>query len=171
LAQDGSSHSTPIVVASILGVHGVAGQVRVRAQSDVPDRFDVGQVLYLGDTPYHIESSDPLPRNLILIKFREVGTPEEARLLQGLTLTINQPSPVPLTEGEYFHYQLMGLRVQTEDGEDLGTLTEILETGSNDVYIVTGPGGSILLPALSQVVLAVDLAQGLMVVHLLEGLR
>ena len=65
----------------------------------------------------------------------------------------------------------MGLRVQTDEGEDLGTLTEILETGSNDVYVVNGPGGSVLLPALSQVIRSVDLDRGLMTVHLLEGLR
>ena len=74
-------------------------------------------------------------------------------------------------EDEYFHYQLLGMSVRTEDGEALGALEEILETGSNDVYVVRGPGGEVLVPALATVVLQVDVDGAEMVVRLPEGLR
>ncbi len=81
-------------------------------------------------------------------------------------------SEVPSAEeGEYFHYELLGLKVRTVEGEDLGEVAEILETGSNDVYVVRGAAGEILVPALSKVVREIDIASGLMVVDLPEGLR
>ena len=76
-----------------------------------------------------------------------------------------------MPEGEYFHYQLIGLQVLTESGERLGEISEIIITGSNDVYVVSGADGEILLPALNQVIRAVDLERGLMTVRLMEGLR
>ncbi len=171
MVQDGASPFEPVTVATILGVHGVFGEVRARVQSDVPGRFAPGQVLYILDTPYYIQSANPQPRNQILLKFRGVTTPDGARQLVGAFLTTPQPAETPLAPGEYFHYQLMGLAVATEEGEDLGTITEILETGSNDVYIVSGPSGDLLIPALAQVVRQVDLDAGRMVVRLMDGLR
>ena len=81
-----------------------------------------------------------------------------------------QESP-NLPEGEFFHYQLMGMRVLAEDGEDLGQIIEIIITGSNDVYVVSGPKGEILIPALAQVILNVDTAGMEMRVRLMDGLR
>ena len=76
-----------------------------------------------------------------------------------------------LEEGEYFHFQLLGLRVLTEEHEELGQITEILETGSNDVYVVSGPSGEVLVPALADVVREVRVNDGLMIVDLPDGLR
>jgi 16S rRNA processing protein RimM len=77
----------------------------------------------------------------------------------------------PLPEGEYYHHQLIGLAVQDERGLVLGVLTEILETGANDVYVVTAVGGNeILLPVIPGVVLDVDLPAKTMRVHLPAGL-
>ena len=86
-------------------------------------------------------------------------------------MTVPEQSVPPLPEGEYFHFQLLGLRVLTEEGEDLGRVCEILETGSNDVYIVANDSGELLLPALADVVREVQVSEGLMVVRLPEGLR
>ena len=74
-------------------------------------------------------------------------------------------------EGEYFHFQLIGLNVWTVSGDELGEITEILETGSNDVYVVAGPEGEVLVPALGHVVIDIDVLGGLMTVDLPEGLR
>jgi len=76
-----------------------------------------------------------------------------------------------LPEGEYFHFQLLGIKVLTEEGEELGRISDILETGSNDVYVVTGPTGEVLVPALADVIVKVDLDQGIMEVSLPDGLR
>ena len=86
-------------------------------------------------------------------------------------MTVLEAAVPSLPEGEYFHYQLLGLRVLTEEGEDLGRLNEILETGSNDVYVVSNDTVELLIPALTDVIRKVDLDEGVMVVRLLDGLR
>jgi 16S rRNA processing protein RimM len=91
--------------------------------------------------------------------------------LIGQWLCVDQSDVPEAEDGEYFHYQIIGLNVITVAGEDLGEITDILETGSNDVYVVVGPTGEILVPALSQVVKTVDVLGGLMTVDLPEGLR
>ena len=89
----------------------------------------------------------------------------------GEWMTVPGASSPALSEGEYFHFQLLGLQVFTEEGERLGRVCEILETGSNDVYVVSGDGGELLLPALADVIRRVDLAERVMVVDLPDGLR
>ena len=184
-SRDDSSPSGPLVaVARILGPHGRDGGLRVKATSDVPGRFDVGAslsasrdgitVLPGDDQTYQIVMSRPVlhRRNKeLLLWFKGVRDREQAQRLAGLWLCVDQSEVPSAQEGEYFHYQLIGLRVKTVAGEDLGELSEILETGSNDVYVVTGPDGEILVPALSKVVSQIDIAAGLMVVDLPEGLR
>ena len=76
-----------------------------------------------------------------------------------------------MPEGEWFHFQLLGLRVLTDQGEDLGEITDILETGSNDVYVVSEGKSEILIPALKSVINEVKLDDGVMVVSLPDGLR
>ena len=91
--------------------------------------------------------------------------------LIGQWLTVPLEAVEPLPEGEYFHFQLIGLRVVTVEGEALGEVSEIIETGSNDVYVVNGPAGQVLIPAIASVVQQVDLEQGVMAVQLMEGMR
>jgi 16S rRNA processing protein RimM len=79
---------------------------------------------------------------------------------------------VPLEDGEYYLFQIEGIQVVTEDGESLGHLSGLLETGANDVYVITTPeGDEILLPVIPDVIKKVDVPGGVMIVHLLEGLR
>ena len=84
---------------------------------------------------------------------------------------IEAQTAAPLPPGLYYHHQLIGLAVFTEEGEHLGELTEVLETGANDVYVVTGPQGELLLPVIADVIRSVDLESHRLTVHLLEGLR
>ena len=100
-----------------------------------------------------------------------MDTSVAARDLVGESVTVSQVSAPGLPDGQYFHFQLIGMRVLTEDGEYLGQVQEILETGSNDVYVVSGESGELLIPALVDVIREVQVAEGLMVVRLLEGLR
>ena len=78
---------------------------------------------------------------------------------------------IPLEDDEYYYYQLEGLEVVSDEGERLGVIREVLETGANQVFIVDGAAGELLLPNTEEVVLAVDLEAGRMTVHLLAGLR
>lgn len=152
-------------------MHGLSGSVRALVLSDVPHRFDTGHSLYILGVPYSISSSTLTPRRQVILKFHGIESADAARELVGQELTVHEAEAPSLPEGEYFHYQLLGLRVLTEEGEDLGRLGEILETGSNDVYVVSGDTGEVLVPALADVVLKVDLDEGVMVVRLLDGLR
>ena len=106
-----------------------------------------------------------------LISLEGIATRRQAAPLTGKFLAALPDDEAALEEGEYFHYQLIGMRVRTEDGEELGELQEILETGSNDVYIVRNDGGELLIPATAQVVLEVNVAGGSMMVRLPDGLR
>ncbi len=163
--------SGPIAVGEVLGTHGVSGGVRARVLSDVAHRFDVGQEIQILGTPYRIARSSRGPSDRVILQLHGLGTFEAARALVGQLITV-PPEAVPrLPDGEYFHFQLLGLRVLTQEGEDLGRLGDILVTGSNDVYVVSGPAGEVLVPALVDVIVSVDLDQGIMVVSLLEGLR
>ena len=159
------------VVGIVLGPHGVNGELRVRVLSDVPHRFDPGNLIWLHDTERVIVSSSPAGRDTVLLELEGIDSPSAAREFIGLELTARTDSSPPLPEGEYFHYQLLGLRVRTEEGEFLGQISEIIATGSNDVYVVSGPSGDILIPALAQVILQVDPDGGAMTVRLMDGLR
>ena len=160
-----------IIVGQIVATHGLSGSVRVRVLSDVPHRFDVGQMLSVGLSRYCIESTQPVRSGQLLLVFQDVHTQRDARSLVGQYVTVPVTESPPLPEGEYFHYQLMGLRVVTEDNEELGTISDILETGSNDVYVVTGAGSEILIPGLAEVVKGIRLDDKIMVVDLPDGLR
>ena len=86
------------------------------------------------------------------------------------SLYVTRENAVELDEDENFIADLIGLKVIDEDGNNLGTLTEVLQTGANDVYVVTENDKEILIPAIKQCVLEVNLEEGIMKVHLLEGL-
>ena len=158
-------------MGEVLSTHGVSGGVRARVLSDVDNRFDVGQEIHILGIPYRIASTSGGPSARIILQLHGLGTVEAARALVGQLITV-PPEAVPqLPDGEYFHFQLLGLRVLTQEGEVLGSISEILETGSNDVYVVNGPAGEILVPALADVIINVDLDQSTMVVSLPDGLR
>jgi 16S rRNA processing protein RimM len=167
----GSDHPEGVVVGRVLGTHGTSGEVRVRTYSDVPHRFDVGRVLYLQGNPLRVTSSILSRSHQVILKFQDIDTPEAAQSLAGQWLTAPQETASLLSEGEYFHFQILGLRALGEDGEELGEITEIIETGSNDVYVISGQKGEILVPAIAQAVRQIDLDRGIMVVRLMEGLR
>ncbi len=160
-----------VIVGRVASAHGVSGGIRVNVLSDVPHRFDPGQILHVGGRSHSITHSSPAPNGLVILQLQGVDSVDAAKGLVGQPVTVPQSSVPPPREGEYYHFQLLGLRVLTEEGECLGRLREILETGSNDVYVVSGESGEVLVPALTDVILEVRLDEGCMVVKLLEGLR
>jgi 16S rRNA processing protein RimM len=91
-------------------------------------------------------------------------------VLRGQLLLIPEDEALPLAEGEYFLYQLVGLAVYTDEGEHLGSLVEVLETKANNVFVVRGSRGEVLLPDIDEVVLEIDFEAERMLVHLLPGL-
>lgn len=147
------------------------GQVQVEILTDLPERFDLLETVYLGDdhSPAVVESHQVRGRKAVL-KLAGVDDRVEAEKLQGLLIQVPLDEARPLEEDEYYLYQIVGLEVWTREGEYLGRVAEVLETGSNDVYLVREGTQEILIPALSDVVLDVDLNAGRMEVQLMKGL-
>lgn len=155
----------------VVAAHGIRGEVRVVLLTDFPDRFRRTRRIYVGDEerPRDLEGAR-LHNGQALLKIAGVDCRSDAELLRDRILFVPEKEAVRLPEGSYFLQQILGLEVRTGDGAVLGKVTEILRTGSNDVYVVRGPEGEVLLPAIRQVVREVDLTAGVMTVELLEGL-
>ena len=162
-----------LVVGKVRKPHGLRGEVRMEVITDFPERLSPGVVVYLGDDhqPMHIHSRRQ-HNQLLLISFKGITDPEAAGRLRNQLVFVRADDRPPLSEGEYYHHQLLGLNVVSHHGEQLGKLTEILETGANDVYIVRPAAGSdLLLPATDEVIEDINLESGVMTVNLLPGLR
>jgi len=161
-----------LVVGKIRRPHGVGGEALVEIYTDFPERLAPKTLIFVGAAhqPLTIRKRRP-HKDGLLLAFEDITTPEQVGLLRNLMISIPAADRPPLPEGEYYHHQILGLSVVDEDGQELGKLAEILETGANDVYVVTRDDGTeLLLPAISDVLLDVDLPRKTMRVHLLPGL-
>lgn len=164
-----------LVVGRVLRPHGIRGELRVGIITDYPERLKQHACFYLAppDSPEAVRRH-PVEKlrqhgEVLLLKLSGCNDRSAADELRGMLVQIPIEEAVPLEEGEYYHSQLVGVRVKTESGELLGHVVEVLETGANDVYVVRGPRGDVLLPAVDDVVLELDLEARRMVVHLLPG--
>jgi 16S rRNA processing protein RimM len=161
-----------LAVGKVRRPHGVSGDVLVEIYTDFPERLEPKTVVYVGRNylPLTI-SRQRFHNDGVLLAFEGYTTPEQAGRFRNEILYVRSDKAEKLPEGAYYFHQLLGLSVFDETGEPLGEVTEILETGANDVYVVTNSSGSeILLPAIEEVILEVDLVSRSMKVHLLPGL-
>jgi 16S rRNA processing protein RimM len=151
--------------------HGVKGEIVMDLHTDFPERMKKGRELLVGEDHKLMTITNVRPHQTgLLVKFKDVDTPEDAGAFRNQWVYV-QTKDVPLPEGEHYKHELVGLKVVDEDGNPLGELVEILETGANDVYVVQDDSGrEILLPAIPSVILDLDLGRGFLKVHLLEGL-
>lgn len=155
-------------LGKIAGTHGLRGEFRMYLFTNHPEILHGIRTLYLGETqaPQEVRRVHPLPGGKeAIVRLVNVTTPEEAAELRGQQVWVDREALPPLPEGELYHYQLIGLDVVEEDGTLLGRLAEIIETGANDVYVVRGLAGEILLPAINAVIRDVDLETGKMTVR------
>ena len=161
-------------VGVITATHGIRGEVKVFPTTDDPERFLDLETVYL-DTGREKKlltiSSVKFFKQFVILKFKEFDNINDVEPFRKKCLLVTRDQAVPLEEDEYFIADLIGLRVITDEDKVLGKLTDVLETGANDVYQVTDENGKeILLPAIKDCILSVDLEKGEMKVHLLEGL-
>ncbi len=168
----GSAAPAFLEIAQIQTAFGVDGEVRARILTDFPGRFGRLKKVFLGEecTPYPVEHAKVRGGDVFL-KLGGVTTPEEAAKLRLKMVQVPTAEAMPLPKGAYYHYQVIGLSVVSVDGQALGRVVEILSTGGNDVYIVRGEQGELLVPAIADVVQQVDLAAGRIVVALLDGME
>jgi len=164
-------------VGVIAGPHGLRGEVRVLPRTDFPERrFAKGSVLHTrpsigSEGSLTIVSSRPHKQFwLVAFKgFEDINTVEKWK---GTELCVSEDELMPLPSGTYYIHQLVGLRVRTDDGREVGVLTDVLKPGANDVYVVHGSlqQRDVLIPAIPECVLNVSMENGEMTVHLMQGL-
>ncbi len=159
-------------IGQILAPHGVQGEVKVSVTTDFPERFVPRLVVYLG--PQHLKHTIQRVRwhrHWALLTFAGLNDRESVDPLRGLSVDVPLSEAVPLEEGRYYEHQIIGLKAWTEEGRYLGEVTEIIPTGSNDVYVLSNGGKELLIPALKSVVLEIDLDKERLLVRLMEGLE
>jgi len=161
-----------VIVGEVTRPHGLRGAVRVAPVTDFPDHLlaldEVVIVDARGARTASVESAEAVGRFAVL-KFAGVDTPEAAEALRGATLRIAASEVRPLPPGQFYVFQIVGLRVKTPEGQPVGEVTDVLRTGSNDVYVVRSAGGrDTLVPAVEGVIEAIDVAAGEIVARLPE---
>jgi 16S rRNA processing protein RimM len=161
-----------VAVGQVVKPHGVRGEVAVEVLTDFPGRFALLETVYIGEAdprPVPVESFR-LHKGRALLKFGGYDDRTAVESLRGEMVMVPVDEAMPLEPDEYYQQDLIGLEVWTTDDELLGEVVDILETGANDVFIVEGDRGEVLLPAIEQVVKWIDLEENRMLVELMEGL-
>ena len=161
-------------VGIITSTHGVRGEVKVYPTTDDPRRFRRLKevVLDTGKEKMNLEIEGvKFFKQFVILKFKGLDNINDIEKYRQKSLYVTRKNAVRLQRDEYFIADLIGLKVQDEDGKELGTVKDVIETGANDVYEVEmADGKSLLLPAIKQCILNVDGENGMMQVHVLEGL-
>lgn len=174
--QAGSQQdSEPVFVVVGIGrrPHGLHGEMLVQVLSDDPERLQPGAELGLGPQrlPATVKSARHHNQGL-LIAFEEFPNREDIEPFRNVPLYVHVDDLPALDPGEYYAHQLVGLTVIDEAGRELGTVHEVLETGANDVYVLhNAEGKELLLPAIEDVVLDIDVDKRQITVRLLPGLE
>ena len=163
-----------VTIGLIRKPHGVAGYVKVEPLTDVPDRFKDLQWVWLefpdgrrehmAVEQYHMTHRDTM------LKLDSIDDPEAATRLRGAYIQVRSAEKAPLSEGQFYTFELVGSRVITEDGDEIGHVREILSMPANDVYVVDTPRGEVLIPAIRDVVIGIDAEQKRVVIRLMPGL-
>jgi 16S rRNA processing protein RimM len=157
------------LVGVIVGSHGTHGETKIQSHSDNPRRFLSGNTLISNGETLTIETSRQ-HKGHIIVKFEGVNSMNHAKTLIGRSLEIPIRFISRLEPDNYYYYEIIGLNVWTSDSRYIGTVAEILSTGSNDVYIARDTEKDTMIPALKPVIKIVNLEHGYMVVELPDGL-
>jgi 16S rRNA processing protein RimM len=154
----------------VIGTHGHEGHLRIRPLTDNPQRFEPGRTLYMEGKRYRVLEARRAGKEL-LVQLDGVDTLTAALAMVRKPLEVPQVDVPPPAEGTYYHFQLLDLKVHDEDGTYLGRLSEVIITGANDVYVVLQESQELLIPAIADVILNVDLDAKRMTVALYPGLE
>lgn len=184
-----SSHSTEagnqpassphfLVLGRILRPHGVRGELRVQIVTDFPERVADLDSVFIGRDPYNTASAQEFGvigarrhREQLLVRLEGINSRDDVDPYRGQLLMVSLEDAVPLDDDEYYIFQIIGAAVVTTEGEELGQVQEVLETGANDVLLVRGGiYGEVLIPDIPDVVLNIDLKNARITVALPPGL-
>ncbi|MFC1903178.1 ribosome maturation factor RimM [Chloroflexota bacterium] len=157
------------IIGRILSPRGIKGELRVEVLTDFPQRFAPCSTVYIDSRPMTIESTE-WHKDKAVIKIDTINSLADAQRLRGKLIEIHHSQVSPLPEGQYYHFQIIGLEVWTTRGEMLGNVTGILSAKSNDNYVVRRPEGEVLIPAIDDVVKTIDIDRGRIIIEAIEGL-
>jgi 16S rRNA processing protein RimM len=161
-------------IGKISGAHGIKGNLKVKLYTETTMFFSEGKTVLIKDKNgfnkgYTVSWTEPYKQG-VRLGLKEVEDRTAAELLVGSEILIPYSELPEPEEGSYYWFDLIGLEVETEDGQTIGNIDSIIQTGSNDVYVVKNDRMEILIPALESVVLKIDLNNQTMRVKLPEGL-
>ena len=161
-------------VGVITQPHGVRGEVKVFPTTDDPVRFKKLKkvILDTGKEKLDLEVEHvKFFKQFVIVKFKEFDNINDIDRYKRCPLLVTRENAVLLEEDEYFVADMIGMKVITEDGTEFGTLSDVMETGANDVYVIDSKEhGEVLMPAIKECVLNVDMESGIITVHLMNGL-
>ena len=161
-------------VGVISSTHGIRGEVKVYPTTDDPARFKKLRqvILDTGREQKHLEIEGvKFFKQFVILKFKDIDNINDIEKYKGRSLYITRENAVDLEEDEYFIADLIDMKVELEDGTFFGTLTDVMETGANDVYCIqTEQYGEVLIPAIKECIRQVDVEESRMIIHLMPGL-
>lgn len=163
------------VIGNIVNTQGIKGEVRVMPTVDDVSRFELLEHIFIDRKgnikEYEIENVR-FHKQFVLLKLKGVDDMTTAETLKGTVIKITEDMAIPCEEDEYYIRDLYDMEVVTVEGEKLGIITDVIFTGANDVYTVKNEEGKeILIPAIKECIIKVDVENNAMTVKLLEGLR
>jgi 16S rRNA processing protein RimM len=163
-------------VGKLVNTQGLKGELRLVPMTDFPDRFQAGldfvvESITGEQTAVKLEQARP-HKNFLIASFQGYKSINEVEQWKGGELFVTEENLARLEDGEYYFHQLIGMEVLTEDNEPVGVLKDILQTGANDVYVIQRPDKKdLLLPAIDDCIINVDVENNRMIVHILLGLE
>lgn len=164
-------------IGKIVNTQGLRGDVRVVPVTDDKTRFELLETALVRMGEQQKITEIPIERvwyhkGFVILKLQGVDDINAAEKLRGGVIVVSPELALPLDEGEYYLRDLLDMEVTTTDGERLGRITDVLQTGANDVFVVKNEGAKdLLIPHIKQCVVSVDVEGKMMVVELMEGLR
>ncbi len=159
-----------LTIGKLQRTHGVKGEIIMEVLTDFPEKIVPGNIVHIGSSQMEYEVATVRPTaDKMLISFKGLNDCDKASILRNQIVSIKTEDANQLPEGEYYHHEIIGMIVVEEDGNAVGTVSEILVTGANDVYIIKKENGEeLLLPAIRDAVRSIDRESRIMVVRLPE---
>ncbi|MDQ7784712.1 MAG: ribosome maturation factor RimM [Desulfomonilaceae bacterium] len=158
-----------IIIGQVLKPFGIRGELRIRPFTESLYAFERSSTLFFDQSPHHVIGIRG-HKGVVLVSLKGIDTPEKASELVGRLVKTEEENLPAKEEDEFYWFELIGMRVRTKEGDDLGEVVQIIPTGANDVLSVQGGYGEVLLPMIDEVVLEVDTDTGIIVVDPLDGM-
>ncbi|MDE3089626.1 MAG: 16S rRNA processing protein RimM [Chloroflexota bacterium] len=161
-----------LIIGRVLKPWSYRGELKIEILTEFPERFASLRQVFIGDDAklFSVERARLHGGKAALMKLKGIDSTPAAEKLRNQLVQVAVQDAVPLPQGKLYLYQLIGLRVVTTDGQALGEIADVLDTGANDVYVVKDAAREILIPAIEEVVKEISLERGEIVIRLLPGL-